>query len=303
VERDLSPPPRSESPDRRNTIQDDEEDSGPTYTHERPMSGKIQLNDDDQSIVNNPDYWHKKKRGIKKLRNQEGVDVGMGWRAVNMRAYRLYRPERDGDSWLFDNAQMIIPWFDPNADSMTTESGLEPEASDWEEDDLASLGRGNCNTSQCTVGDREDEDGEKYEEGDEEEGDGSSEYQISEDGNEAPYKSQSVISSDSEDEDEGPTDRKNRRPKPVVILSDDEDELSDVPEDLSDNESDQDFEDVPGTNTTEPAQPPPPEIKGVTLDLGKDPIAEAMKPPSPEIWERPYEDRPDIYEMGVRDSM
>jgi hypothetical protein len=87
VERDLSPPPRSESPDRRNIIQDDEEDSGPTYTHERPMSGKIQLNDDDQSIVNNLDYWHKKKRGIKKLRNQEGVDVGMGWRAVNMRAW------------------------------------------------------------------------------------------------------------------------------------------------------------------------------------------------------------------------
>jgi hypothetical protein len=93
-----------------------------------------------------------------------------------------------------------------------------------------------------------------------------------------------VISSDSEDEDKGPADRKGRRPKPVVILSDDEDELSDVPENLSDNENDQDFEDVPGTNTTKPAQPPPPpEIKGVTLDLGKDSIAEAMKPPSPEI--------------------
>ncbi|KAF1833889.1 hypothetical protein BDW02DRAFT_648002 [Decorospora gaudefroyi] len=101
------------------------------FTGYRPMTPKIQLYETEK-IVNNPDYWQGKKRGVRKLETLYGLG-NVSWRGVNM---HLYREAKEKNDWReFHEAQEDNPWFDPFAPYGDTEITLEN--SDWEEDGLS----------------------------------------------------------------------------------------------------------------------------------------------------------------------
>ena len=103
----------------------DDSDSGSSEdrsneTTVRPRTAKIELND--QAIMNNPDYWHSRKKGVKKISSLYGYGA-KSWREVPMRAWKKYG---DTDE-LHEHLDSIgIKWFE---DMLP-----EAEHSDWEED-------------------------------------------------------------------------------------------------------------------------------------------------------------------------
>ncbi|RAR04193.1 hypothetical protein DDE82_004632 [Stemphylium lycopersici] len=98
-------------------------DDGFLYTLNRPQTPLIQMQHD-MSIIENPDYWHARKKGVKKIETMFGM--GMTWREVDMEAHNGYGE----DSIQFDAAQIITPWF------YVFKEGADE--SDWDEDNSKS---------------------------------------------------------------------------------------------------------------------------------------------------------------------
>jgi hypothetical protein len=93
------------------------------YTHTRPMTAKIQLDDENSTVINNPDYWAGKKnrKGLKKLKNMNYYEHpgGPTYREVDMRIYnRLKKGGKKvtgtSQSVSFDYAQKDIRYFHPD---------------------------------------------------------------------------------------------------------------------------------------------------------------------------------------------
>lgn len=105
-----------------NQVSDEDEESTTSdsnITIVRPRTHLIELQNGE--VIDNPDYYHSRKKGVKKVATRFGA--GMLWRKVDADAYAKYGP----DSIEFKNAQSSIPWFDASSHGNT-------ELSSWDED-------------------------------------------------------------------------------------------------------------------------------------------------------------------------